>query len=281
MSKLRRVKIFSYVLPVVVVVFLFSIAGTVLADFTNVYIGKITTVDNAGSGNVTLEETVTLALHNDSDLISPPVYAYIRCGQAYGGYPGALIATAFSSQQQRTRVNIGTIQSNRVLSITQVDLPDDIASAVAETNGAVEQMQQTVDGVYYQVVGQSQMLNGIANLTMTIDQHLGDVADMVATTDHHLGDVADMVATVDHHLGDAADMVANVDHHLGEVAGMVANVDHHLGEVGNMVQALEEHLRTQDGYLIRILDILNGGTGPTIPVIDEAAVTEKSFEIKK
>lgn len=174
---------FSYVLPVAVAVFLFSIAGTVLADFTNVYIGKITTVDNVGSGNLTLQETMSLALHNDSGLTSPPYYAYIYCGQAYGGYPGALIATAIAAQQHRTKVNIGTVYSNRAISITQLELPDDIGSVVTATKTAVTQVQSTVDNVYYQVASQTQKLNNITNLTMTVDQR---VVQTAAQTENHL-----------------------------------------------------------------------------------------------
>ncbi len=209
MSKLRRMKVFSYFLPVCVSVFLFSVVGLVIADYLpNMYIGGIDTVLNLPS-NATAYETLTLKLYNSSSLTGYPINKVVYNGGQYGSANG-LIETAFSAQVQRTKVSI-TTQGTRITTIVQGENPDDIAGAVGGVQQAVEQIQDTVDGVYSQVMGQSGMLNGLANLTIGVDQHVGYVSTQVQDVDEHVGYVSTQVQDVDEHVGYVSNQVQELD----------------------------------------------------------------------
>ncbi|MDD5006052.1 MAG: hypothetical protein PHS93_06070 [Candidatus Omnitrophica bacterium] len=176
MSKLRRLKIFSYVLPITLAIFLFSIASIVLADsfYHAVYIGKIraTRVNIPPYYNTTGEMTL-LQIYSDPQLQNITGTFKIPSGTGYGypvDYPIGLISTASFALEHHLAVDIFTttvsgIGTDVITLISPIEFADDIATTVSE-------IQDTADGIYSQIVGQSGMLNAIDNHVLMVNTHL-------------------------------------------------------------------------------------------------------------
>jgi len=142
MSKLRRLKIFSFVLPVLTVIFLFSVIGTATADsVTGVYIGRI----DARYPETGDRDEMLLRLFNDFELTDYVGTYYVRAHEAGTDFPESLGLVALSAQTQRTRVNIWFDGVDNIYMITQDEDPDDVETHLNAQDEVLADIWDAVD----------------------------------------------------------------------------------------------------------------------------------------